>query len=119
MANFYAGKWALGSEARALPSQGRGRWFESTSAHHSVDILKRRQNEKKFGAWEELPNGGRRYWYEVMSHSGCRARYIKEVDLNEKTVRFYQEIYNEEGKVVEMHHKFPVDAGHQHLRKEQ
>ncbi|MDI6761035.1 MAG: hypothetical protein QMD05_09425 [Candidatus Brocadiaceae bacterium] len=82
-----------------------------------MDIKKRRQNESKFGSWEELPGGGRHYWYEVTSRSGGRARYIKEVDLNEKIVRFSQEIYNEEGKLVEVHNKFPVDTGHQPLRK--
>jgi hypothetical protein len=29
------------------------------------------------------------------------------------TVRFYQEIYDDTGKLVEIHHKYPVDQGHQ------
>jgi hypothetical protein len=25
----------------------------------------RAQNEKKFGTWDELANGGRRYWLDI------------------------------------------------------
>jgi hypothetical protein len=38
---------------------------------------------------------------------------VKEVDADEVTVRFYQEIYDDTGKLVEIHHKYPVDQGHQ------
>ena len=41
---------------------------------------------------------------------------MKEVDGNEVTVRFYQEIYDDTGKLVETHHKYPVDRGHQKVR---
>jgi len=37
---------------------------------------------------------------------------MKEVDSNENTLRFCQEIYDENGKMVEIHEKFPVDKGH-------
>ena len=73
----------------------------------------RTQNEKNFGHWEELPDGGRRYWLDVPGRSGWRARYVKEVDSGETTVRFWQEIYDDSGKLVETHEKFPVDKGHQ------
>jgi hypothetical protein len=73
----------------------------------------RLQNEKKFGSWEALPGGGRRYRLEVAGRLGWRARYLKEVDANENTVRFWQEIYDDAGKLVETHEKFPVDKGHQ------
>jgi len=73
----------------------------------------RRQNERKFGHWEALPGGGRRYRLEVAGRLGWRARYLKEVDANEITVRFWQEIYDDAGKLVETHEKFPVDKGHQ------
>ena len=53
------------------------------------------QNECKFGHWEELAHGGRCYWFEVAGRRGWKARYVKEVDANENTVRFWQEIYNE------------------------
>lgn len=41
-----------------------------------------------------------------------RARYLKEVDRDERTVRFWQEIYDERGMLVEVHEKFPIDRGH-------
>ncbi len=34
----------------------------------------RAQNEKKFGDWDELPGGGRRYWLDVSGRLGWRAR---------------------------------------------
>jgi hypothetical protein len=73
----------------------------------------RAQNDRKFGHWEELAGGGRRYRLEVIGRLGWRARYLKEVDGQETTLRFWQEIYNDAGRIVEMHEKFPVDKGHQ------
>jgi hypothetical protein len=73
----------------------------------------RQQNERKFGHWSDLPDGGRRYWLEVAGRSGWRARYLKEVDKNETTLRFWQEIYDEPGRLCEIHEKFPVDKRHQ------
>jgi hypothetical protein len=64
-----------------------------------------------------LPNGGRRYWFEVAGRRGWRARYVKEVDADEKTVRFWQEIYDDQGKLVEIHEKYPVDKGHQQVQE--
>lgn len=78
-----------------------------------MDATKRAQNERKFGAWDELPGGNRRYWFEVPSRSGWRARYVKVVDANEMTVRFYQEVFDANGVSREIHHKYPVDLGHQ------
>ena len=77
----------------------------------------RPQNERKFGSWEELPNGGRRYWFEVAGRRGWKARYVKEVDAGENTVRFWQEIYDDQGKLVEIHEKYPVDKGHQQVQE--
>jgi hypothetical protein len=48
----------------------------------------RAQNEKKFGLWDELPGGGRRYRLEVTGRLGWRARYLREVDAQETTLRF-------------------------------
>ena len=73
----------------------------------------RTQNEKKFGHWDDLPGGGRRYWLDVLGRQGWRARYLKETDAAEQTLRFWQEIYDEQGKLVEIHEKYPVDKGHQ------
>jgi hypothetical protein len=73
---------------------------------------KRSANERKFGNWQETASGGRRYWYDVWGRGGWRARYVKEVDAAEDTVRFRQEIYDGSGALVEVHEKFPVDRGH-------
>ena len=69
----------------------------------------RTQNETKFGQWEELPGGGRRYALDVTGRMGWSARYFKEVDANDTTLRFWQEIYDDQGKLVERHEKYPVD----------
>jgi len=71
----------------------------------------------KFGSWEELPGGGRRYWFEVIGRSGWKARYVKKVDTEERTLKFYQEIYNDKGKLVEIHEKYPVDKGHKRIKQ--
>ena len=76
----------------------------------------REQNERKFSNWETLSAGGRRYWHDVFGKQGWKARYVKEVDANEVTVRFYQEIYDDTGKLVEVHHKYPVDQGHKKVK---
>lgn len=73
----------------------------------------REQNERKFPNWEALSGGGRRYWLEILGRQGWRARYVKEVDAEENTVRFLQEIYDADGKLVEIHEKYPTDTGHQ------
>lgn len=46
------------------------------------------QNEKKFRKWDELPSGGRIDWLEIVGRFGWRARYLKEVDAEEVTLRF-------------------------------
>jgi len=79
-------------------------------------LKKRRLNEKKFGQWHPLPNGGRQYFYVVEGRRGWKARYVKEVNRHEETVRFYQEIYDDTGKLVEVHYKFPEDLGHQKIK---
>jgi hypothetical protein len=81
-----------------------------------VNKEKRRLNERKFGRWESLPGGGRRYWYEVWGRRGWRARYVKEVDAEEITTRFWQEVYDEKGDLVERHMKYPDDRGHERVQ---
>lgn len=78
---------------------------------------KRRENEKKFDTYEELYNSGRRYSYTVKSRSGWTARYVKEVDVTEQTLRFYQEIYDDTGKLIEIHEKYPIDKGHRKVEE--
>ena len=73
----------------------------------------REQNEKKFRNWDELAEGGRRYWLDVVGRLGWRARYLKDVDDAETTLRFWQEIYDDHANLVEVHEKYPVDKGHQ------
>ena len=73
----------------------------------------RAQNEMKFDQWEELAGGGRRYRLDVRGRLGWLARYVKEVDGSETTMRFWQEIYDDQGKLLEIHEKYPVDKGHQ------
>jgi hypothetical protein len=78
-------------------------------------MASRTQNERKFKHWEELPNGGRRYIREFAGRAGGRARYVKEVDATENTIRFAQEIYDANGRLVAVHEKFPVDLGHKQI----
>jgi len=78
-----------------------------------MDSFGRRQlNERKFGSWDVLPDGGRRYYLDVTGKHGWKARYVKEVSADEITVRFFQEIYDNKGVLREIHEKYPVDTGH-------
>lgn len=81
-------------------------------------MASRKQNERKFPNWIDLPDGGRRYWLEVQGRCGWFARYVKEVDGQEKTIKFYQEIYNDKSILVEIHEKHPVDKGHQKVNRD-
>ena len=47
-----------------------------------------------------------------------KTRYVKEVDATEQTLRFYQEIYNSSGKLIEIHEKYPKDRRHIKIRNE-
>lgn len=75
-------------------------------------MASREQNERRFGHWEDLPDGGRRYFRDFVGRGGGHARYVKEVDEAEATTRFAQEIYDQAGRLVAVHEKFPVDLGH-------
>lgn len=76
---------------------------------------KRQLNERKFTNWEEL-SSGRRYWLEIKGRHEWKARYIKEVNAKEETVKFYQEVYDDNDNLIEIHEKFPVDKGHRKMR---
>jgi hypothetical protein len=78
-------------------------------------MASRAQNERKFKQWEDLPNGCRRYFRDFVGRVGGRARYIKEVDQDERTTRFAQEIYDSTDRLIAVHEKFPVDLGHKQL----
>lgn len=84
-----------------------------------MDIENKRQlNEKKFLNWEKLSNGGRKYWLEIKGRHGWKARYVKEVNAMEETLKFYQEIYNDKNNLIEIHEKFPADKGHRKMGDE-
>lgn len=74
-------------------------------------------NEQRFGEWQELDNGGRRYSRRVQGRNGWFAIYVKLTDSKEETVAFWQEIYDDKGAMTEIHHKYPEDKGHQKIEK--
>ncbi len=43
------------------------------------------------------------------------SKYLKEVDIEEVTIRFWQEMYDDKNILREVHEKYPVDKGHQKL----
>lgn len=73
---------------------------------------KRNENERKFPFWEETSYGGRIYWLDVPGKYGWKARYLKEVDRHEKTIKYWQEIFDNNGVLAEIHEKYPIDKGH-------
>ncbi len=77
-----------------------------------MDIQKRLKNQKEFPNWTENDDGSRKYWFEVKGKLGWKARYVKETNSEEITIRFYQEIYNEANVLVEIHEKYPTNKGH-------
>ena len=78
---------------------------------------KRKQNEREFDRWEDEAGGNRKYWFDVKGKTGAIARYIKRVNRDEVTISFVQEIYNAAGELTEIHEKYPVDKGHQKIKK--
>ena len=81
-----------------------------------MNSKKRKDNESKFDFWKEAENGNRIYWFEIKGKYDWKAKYVKEVDAEERTISFYQEIYNEKNELVEVHYKYPEDKGHQKLK---
>ena len=39
-------------------------------------------------------------------------KYLKEVDIEETTLTFWQEVYDETNTLREIHEKYPIDKGH-------
>lgn len=78
-------------------------------------MKKRKTNEKKFKKWIETDSGGRAYKKVLKGKYGWSAEYIKIVDKNEETQEFMQNVYDEKGKLVEVHYKYPEDKGHKKL----
>ena len=77
----------------------------------------RKENEREFLNWVDLPDGGRHYWRERRGSRSGYCRYIKMVDKNDQTIRFTQEIYDDDGSLIEVHQKYPVDTGHLYVGK--
>ncbi len=80
----------------------------------NLNMLKRKANEKKFQQWTDS-DGGRLYQRKVLGRKGWYAIYCKEVDKEENTIRFWQEIFDENNQLREIHKKFPLDKGHQKI----
>lgn len=75
----------------------------------------RLQNEKRFKNWTDLPDGGRRYWHDRLGAVSGFQRIVKIVAADETTLQVVQEIYNDDGILIERHQKYPKDTGHQTL----
>ncbi len=78
----------------------------------------RSTNERDWRYWQDLPGGGRRYWIRRPGRHWGWQILLKEVMYNaetqlENTVRLWQEIYDNDGRLVEVHQKYPADTGHQ------
>jgi hypothetical protein len=58
------------------------------------------------------------YWRKVNGQQGWYALYYKETDSNENTLRFWQEVFNEKNELEEIHQKYPVDKGHQKIKRQ-
>ncbi|MBV7328158.1 hypothetical protein KFU94_07835 [Chloroflexi bacterium TSY] len=65
----------------------------------------RGQNEKRFKSWRDLPDGGRRYWFDRQGVTGYQCM-IKIVDASEQTRFVIQEIYNDDDRSIERHQKY-------------
>ena len=72
-------------------------------------------NEKKFDLWIEKPDGGRIYSFEIPGRQGWSSKYLKETDVDEIMIKFWQEIYDENEILKEIHEKYPIDKGHKKL----
>ena len=72
----------------------------------------RQKNEVEFETWIDKEDGGRIYSFEVQGKLGWKAKYLKEVNDEEITTRFWQEVYDDKNTLREVHEKYPVDTGH-------
>ncbi len=76
---------------------------------------KRQKNEMEFESWVENKDGSRIYSFEIVGKLGWKAKYLKEVDAEEVTIKFWQEVYDENDILREIHEKYPVDTGHKKI----
>ncbi len=75
----------------------------------------RAKNEREFDTWIQTEDGGRIYSFVVAGKLGWKAKYLKEVNGEEITIKFWQKIYDQNNILKEIHEKYPVDKGHQKL----
>lgn len=75
----------------------------------------REQNERQFDQWEDLPGGGRKYWRQRPGGHFGSQMMVRVVDENEVAIRAVQEVYDDEGVMIEQHVKYPEDRGHPYL----
>jgi len=69
--------------------------------------------------WDELPNGGRCYYRLIRGKVAGYAHYVKIVDADEVTLSIVQEVYDDNGHLIALHEKYPVDKGHQNVDAEE
>jgi hypothetical protein len=80
-----------------------------------MNELKRKKNEAEYDKWIEKADGIRIYSFEIKGRQGWKALYLKEVNSEEITLRFWQEVYDEINILREIHEKYPTDKGHKKL----
>ncbi len=73
------------------------------------------KNEREYDTCKQKEDGGRIHSFDVAGKFGWKAKYLKEVNREEVTVRFWQEIYDQNDILKEIHEKYPVDKGHKKL----
>ncbi|MDQ2721111.1 MAG: hypothetical protein M3Z26_15290 [Bacteroidota bacterium] len=83
-----------------------------------MDQQKRLSNEKQFEEWIEKIDGGRIYSFQISGKHGWIAKYLKETDADETTLKFWQEIYDHKNNLIEIHQKYPIDTGHKKIKIE-
>ncbi len=71
----------------------------------------RQRNEREFEFWEDLADGGRRYWNTRAGPFRGTQRLVKTVDANERVIQIVQEIYDADGRLIEWQQKYPFDSG--------
>lgn len=54
---------------------------------------------------------------DIQERMGWKARYNKVVDREENTIRFYQEIFDDQEQLREIHEKYPADMGHRSVKE--
>ena len=55
-----------------------------------MNLQKRKKNESEYDKWTENEDGSRIYSFEIKGRLGWKALYLKEVNSEEITLRFWQ-----------------------------